>query len=545
MKKLVSIFLSLVLIILQIDVVTAFADTTSGDYKYSVSGSNATITGYTGSGKNITIPNKIDGYTVTSIGKDAFYNCNSLTGITIPSSVTSIGDSAFIWCSSLTSITIPSSVTSIGSSAFARCYDLTGITIPSSVTSIGDGAFDMCGSLTSVTIPSSVTSIGNDAFWNCTKLITIDVNAQNAVYSSLDGVLYNKLKTTLITYPNGKINSTFVIPSSVTSIGDYGFAYSFNLTSITIPSSVTSIGNDAFCNCNSLISITIPSSVTSIGEEAFCLCNSLTSITIPSNVTSIGEAAFENCSSLTSITIPSSVTSIGDYTFWKCSSLTSIIIPISVTSIGKDVFYDCPSNLVIYYHNTAIGFTNPWRGFKTVACNIVSYNGNGNTAGLVPVDNNIYTQGTKATILKNTGNLVRTGYTFAGWNTAANGSGTSYPAGSIVSMNGADITLYAQWIAISQSISPSSGTFIKTAPADLTAVITAPNKVANPIIGVYNGTTKLVAGANESVVPTSTGYTLTLYKSYLSKLTVNTPITIKFKDGSTLTYTVVLGATIS
>ena len=118
-----------------------------------------------------------------------------------------------------------------------------------------------------------------------------------------------------------------MIPSSVTSIGNYAFSGCSSLTSITIPSSVTSIGDGAFCQCSSLTSITIPSSVTSIGNYAFSGCSSLTSITIPSSVTSIGDGAFCQCSSLTSITIPSSVTSIGNYAFCECSSLTSITIP--------------------------------------------------------------------------------------------------------------------------------------------------------------------------------------------------------------------------
>ncbi|MDP4179447.1 MAG: cell wall-binding repeat-containing protein, partial [Bacillota bacterium] len=278
--------------------------------------------------------------------------------------------------------------------------------------------------------------------------------------------------------------------------------------------------------------------VTRIADYAFYDCYSLTNITIPSSVSSIGNAAFEDCSNLTSITIPTSVSSIGNYAFQSCSSLTSINIPSSVTSIGDNVFRNCPSTLTIYYHNTAIGFTNPWNGYKTVACNIVSYNGNGNTGGSVPVDNNLYTPESKASILNNTDTLVKNGYLFAGWNTAADGSGTSYSADSSISMNGTDITLYAQWKT--QIISPAKGTFTKAAPADLTTVITAPNKASNPVVGIYNGTTKLIDGTDETITDTDTGYTLTLYKSYLSTLTTsNTVITVKFKDGSYLNYTVV------
>ena len=132
-----------------------------------------------------------------------------------------------------------------------------------------------------------------------------------------------------------------ILPSSVTSIGDFAFFECIGLTSITIPSSVTSIGNDAFEGCSGLTSITIPSSVTSIGDYAFYRCSGLTSITIPSSVTSIGQEAFKGCSGLTSITIPSSVTSIGNSAFSGCSGLTSITIPSSVTSIEYLAFYGC------------------------------------------------------------------------------------------------------------------------------------------------------------------------------------------------------------
>lgn len=114
------------------------------------------------------------GNRVTSIGSAAFYECTSLTSVTIPDSVTSIGSHAFIRCISLTSVTIPDSVTSIGSSAFDSCSSLASVTIPDSVTSIGSFAFYNCTSLTSITIPNSVTSIGSHAFYYCSALDTLN-----------------------------------------------------------------------------------------------------------------------------------------------------------------------------------------------------------------------------------------------------------------------------------------------------------------------------------------------------------------------------------
>ena len=260
-----------------------------------------------------TIPNS-----VTSIGDWAFRGCTGLTSITIPDSVTSIGDRAFAGCTGLTSITIPDSVTSIGESAFAGCTGLTSVTLGNGVTSIEDEAFYECTGLTSITIPNSVESIGSDAFAGCSSLTSINVARGNNYYSGNNGVLFNKKKTELIRYPEGKSQTSYTIPNSVTSIGAGAFYGCTGLTSITIPNSVTSIGEMAFLCCRSLTSITIPDSVTSIGYGTFADCTGLTSITIPNSVTSIEDAAFDGCASLKDVYYTGSkdewkAISIGEY----------------------------------------------------------------------------------------------------------------------------------------------------------------------------------------------------------------------------------------
>ncbi len=236
--------------------------------------------------------------------------------------ITSIGNNAFSGCTKLTDILIPNSVTLIGDSAFLACRSLKEIVIPNGVTSIGEDAFRSCSSLTRITIPGSVTSI-NNVFVSCSRLTDIVVSDQNEYYTDVDGILFNKDKTTLVVFPSAKKVESYTIPDGVTSIGKSGFSGCSGLRSIIIPNSLTSIGEWAFSLCGRL-EITIPNSVTSIGNDAFYWCSSLTSITIPENVSSIGYETFNFCFNLASVTIPAGVTSIGDYAFSGCVKLTEI-----------------------------------------------------------------------------------------------------------------------------------------------------------------------------------------------------------------------------
>jgi hypothetical protein len=197
---------------------------------------------------NIAIPGS-----VTGIGPFAFCSCLSLTNVTIPTGVASIGDAAFSSCYGLASVTIPGTVISIGEDAFDGCVSLTNLTISNGVTSIGNEAFQDCNSLTNVMIPASVASIGANAFRACFGLTAITVDAQNSNYSSVNGVLFDQSKTTIIQFPNGLVGN-YTIPTGVASIGQEAF-YVCGLASVTIPATVTNIGADAFYACGSLTSL--------------------------------------------------------------------------------------------------------------------------------------------------------------------------------------------------------------------------------------------------------------------------------------------------
>jgi hypothetical protein len=303
----------------------------SGTFQYSLIGNGTAveITGYTGSGGSVVIPSVIAGEPVTSIAERAFYNCTSLTSVTIPISIIKIGAESFYNCYALTSITIPNSVTSIGKGAFFDC-GLKSVVIPNSVTIIDDRAFFDCYSLASVTIPFSITSIGNYSFGGCYSLTAV------------------------------------TIPNSVTSIGKGAF-YSCGLRSVTIPSSVGKIDDRSFQGCYALASVTISVGITNIGDYSFYNCYALKSVTITNNVSSLGEYIFGNCYALTSVSIASSVISIGDDAFYNCYALTAITFYGNAPSIGNGWKTGCGSNLTVYYYQGASGFANSsWYGVASL-----------------------------------------------------------------------------------------------------------------------------------------------------------------------------------
>jgi len=379
--------------------ISVSAESINGELSYEVVGEEVVITGVNGEPKNIIIPEEIEGYPVTSIGKSAFLGCSSLTTIEIPNSVMSIGGYVFNDCRNLTEIivdennlnycdvdgvlfdknktelyrfpegkstvnyAIPDTVKNIGNEAFIDCSELQSIEIPNSVTSIGYSAFYSCTSLTSIYIPNSVTSIDEYVFYDCCNLTEIIVDEDNLNFCDVDGVLFDKNKTELYRFPEGKSTLNYAIPDTVRNVGNNAFSNGVNLQSIEILNSVMSIGSSAFSDCESLQSIEIPNSVMSIGHSAFWGCSSLKSISIADSVTSIHDWAFFDCISLETISIPNSVTNIGNHVFKGCNSLKSIEIPDSVTSIGYGSFCDCNSlkSIIIprsidYIGNYAVGY---------------------------------------------------------------------------------------------------------------------------------------------------------------------------------------------
>ena len=368
---------------------------------------------------------------ITEIGYCAFYNCTALTSVSLPDSLTMIAASAFEGCSSLTSISLPDGITEIGYCAFYNCTALASVSLPDGLTMIAASAFECCSSLTSISLPDSITEIYSGAFnrtaltsirfpagmeyveyisncasletielpenlseivrgdfvTNCPNLKEIKISRSNKNFSTVDGVLFNKEKTVLLNCPNGKVGS-YIIPDSVTTIGESAFKDCTNLTSITIPESVTAICDSAFENCTGLSSIPVSGNIEKIGSnvfynsgfynnegnwengvfyygsflikakdsisgeckvkdgtkvilsDSFAGCSALTSLVVPESVTAIERYAFYDCENLLNVKIPEGLTEIGKSAFSGCKSLAAVSIPKSVTKIGFEAFYN-------------------------------------------------------------------------------------------------------------------------------------------------------------------------------------------------------------
>jgi hypothetical protein len=287
---------------------------------------NATVAEYTGVyGTSVVLGEPVSDitYPANAIPMEAFSGKKSLLLVTLPGSINTIMDNAFFMCENLFSVYIPSSVTSIQMRAFMRCR-----------------------SLRSVMIPASVEDIGLLAFSASTDILYVD--EKNPRYAAIDGVLFSKDQTLLISCPVAK-SGRYDIPETVTRIEDYAFLGCENLISVYIPNSVTQIGNLAFSECRGLSEITIPYSITAIGIRTFMYCDNLRKIYLPSSLTAIGSGAFSYCTNMTSFNIPFSVTLLGDDVFKNCTNLTVIYAtPVKPVVLTSNIFQGINPNCKLY-----------------------------------------------------------------------------------------------------------------------------------------------------------------------------------------------------
>ncbi len=298
------------------------------DFSYIETGSAVTITGYNGKGINITVPEKLNGKTVNTIGEGAFYN-SKLVNVNLPTTVTTIGKNAFYGCVEMQAITIPMGVTSIGSDAFRGCANLGSVSLPSTLRSIGPQAFYKCSSLKAIAIPSTVTTIGDWAFAYCSSLSGVAV--PKGVASVGASVFYNcdSLK-----------KCTFESPSKVQNLGEAFFFGCSSLESVVLPTQVKVIPVNCFYGCKSLESVPL-TAITHINESAFEGCESLKTVNFSTSLLKIEKSAFANCFEIGEIKLPPNTLSIGEEAFSGCTALSKIYIPSSVTRIGDNAFKGC------------------------------------------------------------------------------------------------------------------------------------------------------------------------------------------------------------
>ena len=204
--------------------------------------------------------------------------------------------------------------------------------------------------ITSLYLPDTIVGIGGMGSVNTyyfSKLKQITVHEDNAYFSTVDGVLYNKDQTRLLLYPKAKTDTTFRMPDTVTSMSMGIFYQANNLQHIILSDSLTEIPEDAFGRCENLTCVDLCSQLTCIGNNAFSQCSKLQSITIPDGVTEIPFGTFGGCTSLTSVTFGKGVRVIQGYAFNGCNALTDLTLPKNLESLDVSAFYGCTSLISI------------------------------------------------------------------------------------------------------------------------------------------------------------------------------------------------------
>ena len=243
-------------------------------------------------------------------------------------------------------VTFAFGATSIDCDAFYGCNALTDVVIDEGINQIDAYAFFDCPSLKSITIPASVDFIDPYAFYGCPSLAVVSVASGNPHFMSENNVIFNKNKTELIRYPQGK-SGLYNIPDGVRTMATSAFTDCHLLTEVVFPDSMQRISRRAFQNCTALTKVDIPEGVPSITQYAFAGCSSLSYVSIPPSINRIDNYAFWQCTSLTNVIIPNSVSMIGNLAFADCSALSGLVVPRSVINISETALDSC-SLLVIY-----------------------------------------------------------------------------------------------------------------------------------------------------------------------------------------------------
>lgn len=351
--------------------------TDASAFQYEIlSNGEAKITGYTGLQSSISIPESIDGYTITSIGK--LEKNFAVTTVFIPATVEDIEGNPFVDFSGLKAIAVdnkntfyvadegvlytfdkkelvcypsqsadrtfvvPSETKVIGENAFYGSDNLVFVEISEGVETIERDAFACADGITDIYLPKSLKQIDGNPFTYSYGLMSISVDPLNPHFYAQDGVLFNRAEKVLQVFPHNKAIEHYIIPDDIVSIGEDSFNNHSGTATITFPKSLREIGAWAFNGCSDFIFPELMSNVVKIDEFAFDACDTIESVTIHSDAV-VGKRAFGDCSGLTNVHIEEGVTKVSDYMFFACESLQEVELPSTITSIGEHAFRMCES----------------------------------------------------------------------------------------------------------------------------------------------------------------------------------------------------------
>ena len=276
---------------------------------------------YNGEG-TLTIPEKPNGYQVTTVGDNAFYGCKQMTKVIIPESVAKIGDYAFYECELLDISAIPVSVKSLGRQTFYGCNAIKTITVPASVEEMGGGTFENCAELSSVTLGNGIKKVVYEMFAYCKKLKTINLPVSIELIDEMAFYLCESMEE-------------LTMPQNLTTIKNSAFERT-GLKHITWNNAIRTLGYEVFSGCP-ITEITVPGYITEMGG-ILAYCQDLTTVTFSEGISEVPNGCFENCSKLSTVNLPSTITKIGKNAFRDTESLTQLVIPEGCTEIGESAF---------------------------------------------------------------------------------------------------------------------------------------------------------------------------------------------------------------
>ena len=293
------------------------------------------------------------------VGQMAFYNNTSLQSVTFGGNVDIIDIGAFYGCEQLTEVNYLGTVREIADAAFVNCAFDT-IYLPNGLEKLGTQVYSFdniyaaaYGGASNVIIAAGakLSTIGNSAFYMCSNLSAFTVEEGNAYLSSSGGVLYDKAQKTVILYPYGLASEEYVLPSTVSTVGDYAFANT-RIKSIT-GQNVTKIGTGAFAG-TSVSEVSFSPDLYYIGDAAFMSTGLLTAWpeafkTAP--LTYLGTQAFQSSGLLGEVVLPDTLTAVGDSAFAQ-TYITSVDVGAGVTTINSNAFTQCANLVNVNLRNT-------------------------------------------------------------------------------------------------------------------------------------------------------------------------------------------------